>query len=193
MTRKSTKEDIINLRRSQLTEAAFRVVGDKGYYNFTIKDIAIEAGLSTGLVHYYFKDKQELLLTLLKEMNIKLKDYLSRSINTLDDPLEKLKIFISQAFELVKKEKDYFYIIFDFWTQINRNDRMKKSIKKLFMSYRDECSEILNEGIKKGTFKKLDVDFTTTYIISLIQGMIIQHIIDNSAFSYDEYTERIIK
>ncbi len=42
----------------QLTAAAYRVVSRKGYYNFTIKDIAREAGLSTGLVHYYFKDKQ---------------------------------------------------------------------------------------------------------------------------------------
>ena len=59
------KSDLINLRRSQLTKAAYKVVGQKGYYDFTIKDIAREAGLSTGLVHYYFKNKEDLLLTLL--------------------------------------------------------------------------------------------------------------------------------
>ncbi len=61
--------DISKMRRSQLTKAAYKVVGRKGYYNFTIRDIAREAGLSAGLVHYYFKDKQDLLLNLLKEMN----------------------------------------------------------------------------------------------------------------------------
>jgi len=41
--------DIGVMRRSQLTKATYKVVSRKGYYNFTIKDIAKEAGLSEGL------------------------------------------------------------------------------------------------------------------------------------------------
>ena len=117
--------DIINLRRTQLTAAAYRVVSRKGYYNFTIKDIAREAGLSTGLVHYYFKDKQELLFTLLKEMNNNLRVYLNRALAKSDDPREKLSIFLDQAFNLVEREKDYFHVLIDFWTQINHNERIR--------------------------------------------------------------------
>ena len=47
--------DIGIMRRSQLTKATYKVVSRKGYYNFTIKDIAKEAGLSAGLVHYLFQ------------------------------------------------------------------------------------------------------------------------------------------
>jgi len=193
MARKKTKDDVMNLRRAQLTEAAYRVVGSKGYYNFTIKDIAVDAGLSTGLVHYYFKDKQELLFNLFKNMNSNLKKYLSRALASSADPLEKLEIFISQAFSLVKTEKAYFYILFDFWSQINRNERMRKANIKLFQSYRDECSSILTEGMKTGAFRSMDIEYTTTAIISLIQGMIIQHVIDSSAFSYEEFTAHIIR
>lgn len=188
-----SKSDIINLRRSQLTKAAYQVVSRKGYYNFTIKDIAKEAGLSTGLVHYYFKDKQDLLFNLLKEMNLNLKVYLNKSISQSDDPAAKLMIFIRQAFDLVVNEKDYSYVLFDFWTQINRNEKMKRANIKLFQSYRDECSQILKEGIEKGIFKDLDINYHTTIIISLIQGMIIQYVIDKDAFDYAEYTDRIIE
>ena len=188
-----SKSDIINLRRSQLTKAAYQVVSRKGYYNFTIKDIAKEAGLSTGLVHYYFKDKQDLLFNLLKEMNSNLKIYLNKSISQSDSPVEKLVIFIRQAFDLVVNEKDYSYVLFDFWTQINRNEKMKKANIKLFQSYRDECSKILREGIDKGIFWDLDVSYYTAIIISLIQGMVIQCVIDKDAFDYIDYSGRIIE
>jgi AcrR family transcriptional regulator len=188
-----SKSEIINIRRAQLTKAAYQVVGRKGYYNFTIKDIAKEAGLSTGLVHYYFKDKQDLLFNLLKEMNHNLKEYLATSINKSEDPAEMLEIFIRQAFDLVLNQKDYTFVLFDFWTQINRNEKMRKANIKLFQSYRDECSSILRNGIKKGVFWDMDVAYYTTMIISLIQGMIIQFVIDSNAFDYMDYTTRAIE
>lgn len=188
-----SKSDIINLRRAQLTRAAYKVVGQKGYYDFTIRDIAREAGLSTGLVHYYFKNKEDLLLNLLKEINRNMLIILNKAIVTSDDPKEKLNIFMNQAFNLVKDEKDYFYIVIDFWTQVNKNDRMKRANTKLFKSYRDEISKILKEGIEKGVFMKMDVDYTSAVIISIIQGMIIQFVIDTNAFNYEEYTKKVMK
>jgi AcrR family transcriptional regulator len=185
------KSDIINLRRSQLTKAAYKVVGQKGYYDFTIKDIAREAGLSTGLVHYYFKNKEDLLLTLLKEMNADLKFYLNKALSVLADPRDKLLAFCDQAFDLVDKEKAYFYVLIDFWAQINHNARIRQANIKLFQSYRDEIAAILKEGAASGLFINADVKLTSVIIISLIQGTIIQFIIDNGAFDYREYTGRI--
>lgn len=188
-----TKSDISNLRRGQLTRAAYKVVGQKGYYDFTVRDIAREAGLSTGLVHYYFKNKEDLLLNLLKEINRNMTIILNKNISTSEDPREKLNIFMRQAFDLVKNEKDYFYIVIDFWTQVNKNERMKRANIKLFKSYRDEISKILKEGVDKGVFLKMDVDYTAAVIISIIQGLIIQYVIDNNAFDYEDYIKKIMK
>jgi len=185
------KSDLINLRRSQLTRAAYKVVGQKGYYDFTIRDIAREAGLSTGLIHYYFKNKEDLLLNLLKEMNADLKYYLNKALTVLSDPRDKLLTFCDQAFDLVDREKAYFYVLIDFWAQINRNKRIRQANIKLFQSYRDEIAAILKEGAAKGVFLVVDVKLTSVIIISLIQGTIIQHVIDNGAFDYREYTGRI--
>jgi AcrR family transcriptional regulator len=174
-----------------LTKAAYKVVGQKGYYDFTIKDIAREAGLSTGLVHYYFKNKEDLLLTLLKEMNADLKFYLNKALSVLADPRDKLLAFCDQAFDLVDREKAYFYVLIDFWAQINHNTRIRQANIKLFQSYRDEIAAILKEGAASGLFINADVKLTSVIIISLIQGTIIQFIIDNGAFDYREYTGRI--
>ena len=188
-----SNNDIINLRRSQLTRAAYNVVSKKGYYNFTIKDISKESGLSTGLVHYYFKNKQDLMLNLIREMNKNLKKYLNNGLSHSDDPVEKLKIYITQAFELVKNEENYFYVVIDFFSQINRSERMRKANIRLIESYRNECARILQEGVEKGVFKDIDINYVTTVIISLIQGMIIQYVIDKDAFDYGEYAQRVIK
>ena len=186
-----SKSDIINQRRSQLIRAAYKVVGQKGYYDFTIRDIAREAGLSTGLVHYYFKNKEDLLLNLLKEMNANLKHYLNKALTLLSDPRDKLLAFCDQAFDLLDKEIAYFYVLIYFWAQINHNNRIRQANVKLFQSYRDEIASILKEGAAKGLFMVTDVKLTSVIIISLIQGTIIQYVIDNGAFDYREYTGRI--
>ena len=184
------KNDLINLRRAQLTRAAYKVVGEKGYSDFTIKDIAREAGLSTGLVHYYFKNKEDLLFKLLKGMNDNLKYDLNRALTVLDDPQEKLLVFCNEAFGLVHKEKAYFSVLVDFLAQINRNKRIHQAIVKLFQSYRDEIVAILKEGVAKGVFAVVDVQLTSVIIVSLIQGNIFQHLIDPEAFDYSMYMEK---
>jgi AcrR family transcriptional regulator len=185
------KNDLINLRRSQLIRAAYKVVGEKGYSDFTIKDIAEEAGLSNGLLHYYFKNKEDLLFNLLRGMNAKLKDQLNKTLKVLTEPQDKLLAFCDEAFALVDKEKAYFYVLIDFWAQMNHDNRIRQANVKLFRSYRDEITTILKEGETKGVFKVVDVQLTSVIIISLIQGTIIQYIIDNESFDYREYTGRV--
>jgi len=183
--------DIIEVRRNQLTKAAYKVVSRKGYYNFTVRDIAKEAGLSTGLVHYYFKNKDDLLVSVLRIMNENLSFYLAKALEQTDDPKEKLIIFMDEAFHLVEREKEYFHVLIDFWTQINHNERMRKANIKLYQSYRAECAKIIQEGIEKKAFKNVDVQYTATMIVAFVQGLIIQYIIDPNAFDYSEYNKKI--
>jgi len=178
------KNDLINLRRAQLTKAAYKVVAQKGYNDFTIKDIAAEAGLSTGLVHYYFKNKEDLLFKLLKEMNANLKEQLNKALMVLTEPKDKLLAFCDEAFALLDREKAYFYVLIDFWARINHDTRIRQANIKLFQSYRDEIAAIITEGMAKGVFMVVDVKLVSVIIISLIQGTILQYVIDNEVFDY---------
>ncbi len=188
-----TKNDIIDMRREQLREAAYRVVCEKGYHSFTIRDIAREANLSTGLIHYYFKNKEDLLLSLLTEMNRTLKKTTVEALARLDDPLDKLKTFIRLAFDQVSSEKEYYYVIIDFWAQANRNERMRRANVRLFASYHEMLTGILEEGVAKGIFTIGEMKYTVTVIISMMQGIITYYIIDNSALDYARYTAKLIE
>ena len=52
--------------REKILQAAFSVLSRQGYESTSIKDIAEEAGVAQGLVHYYFKSKQLLVLAVLE-------------------------------------------------------------------------------------------------------------------------------
>jgi AcrR family transcriptional regulator len=55
-------------RRQQILEAALKVFSTKGFHKATNKDIAQAAGgISPGLIYWYFKDKEDLFLSILRE------------------------------------------------------------------------------------------------------------------------------
>ena len=55
-------------RRQQILEAALKVFSTKGFHKATNKDIAQAAGgISPGLIYWYFKDKEDLFLSIIRE------------------------------------------------------------------------------------------------------------------------------
>src|SRR5258708_23256808 len=52
--------------RTRIVEAAYRSLVDGGYNDTTIKDIAGEAGIAVGLAHYYFENKDDLMVAALQ-------------------------------------------------------------------------------------------------------------------------------
>jgi len=182
---------LTDFRRAQLTVAAYKVVSQKGYNSFTIADIAQAAGLSVGLIHYYFKNKQELLLHVFKETQNDVSRHLQAELAKAPDPQGKLEIFIDESFLLFQREKDYFYLLFEFWTEINRNKAIEKMVQRLYQAYREELSAILKNGIREKVFRELDIQYTATLCVSMVQHTIIQHLIDEKAFDFDDYARRI--
>lgn len=54
-------------RREQIINAALRVFAQKGFARATNRDVAHEAGITTGLIYYYFASKEDLLKAALEE------------------------------------------------------------------------------------------------------------------------------
>ena len=55
-------------RRAEITGALLAVIARHGYEKATIQAIAAQAGLAPGLIHYHFKNKQEILVSLVGAM-----------------------------------------------------------------------------------------------------------------------------
>ena len=49
-------------KKEKIIEAGFKLICKNGYYNTNTMEIAKEAGVSTGIVYQYFKDKYDILI-----------------------------------------------------------------------------------------------------------------------------------
>src|SRR3954454_3982746 len=80
-------------RRQQIMEAALEVFSTMGFHRATNKDIARAAGISPGLIYWYFKDKQDLFFSLFQERAL--------IVQVATDPARLLELPPREVFELI--------------------------------------------------------------------------------------------
>src|SRR5579864_7193233 len=95
---------VIEDRREQILDAAMRVFSQKGFAKATNKDIAREAGITPGLIYYYFESKESLLATILEERSpIKLIRSFSPEIFALPPEIF-LRMLVQRVLGIVESE-----------------------------------------------------------------------------------------
>lgn len=62
-TTRRTVAEKNDARRIQLAESALRTLGELGYARTSLREIAANSEFSHGVVHYYFRDKHDLIVT----------------------------------------------------------------------------------------------------------------------------------
>ena len=83
--------------REKILEAAFTVLSRQGYENASIKEIAEQAGVAQGLVHYYFKTKQQLVLAVLADVCSKLELSDTEGLQGAQEAYEKFKAMLKDS------------------------------------------------------------------------------------------------
>lgn len=84
-------------RRQQIVEALLAVIATQGYEKASIRSIAYQAGLNQGLVHYHFKNKQEILIELIRWIQNTAKQRYQSRANQASSAIAKLDSFIDAA------------------------------------------------------------------------------------------------
>ena len=93
MSRQSNTES----RRAQIVAALLAVIGREGYGKATIQAIAREAGLAPGLIHYHFRSKQEILVSLVESLAQAARTRFAAVLQDGDGParpLERLRAYL---------------------------------------------------------------------------------------------------
>ena len=83
-------------KKEKIIESGFELICEKGYYNTNTAEIAKNAGVSTGIIYQYFKDKHDIFIEALKKfadnifypmLDIPLKNF---DKNNLDEIVRKM-------------------------------------------------------------------------------------------------------
>lgn len=95
---------VVEDRREQIIEAAMRAFAQKGFARTSNRDVAREAGITTGLIYYYFENKEALLSAVLEKYSpVQIVTQISPEMLELP-PETFLPLVLKRAFAVVESE-----------------------------------------------------------------------------------------
>lgn len=103
-------------RRSQIVRAAAAVLGRQGYAETSLKDVAREAKVAPGLLHYYFESKEELLLEVVTVTERQMVANWKAVVEAVDDPLERIVTGLDLAEARCADQPEFFRLLLDLYT-----------------------------------------------------------------------------
>lgn len=162
-------------RRQQILVAAKRIFSEKGYNRATVEDIAQEAELSSGTIYLYFRNKEELYVSL----SLRVLQYLNMRLEHVDpelSPEEKLRSLKTVLYDVY--EFDPLIVISMFHLQSsdilrNLSEEMVEEIKELSRKALDKINGYFRDGIEKGTFLDRHPIALTDIAWSLFSGVVL--------------------
>ncbi len=189
-----TKEQLKTCRETQITRAAYEIIAKNGYENITVQDIADHAGFSKGIVYYYFKNKDDVMVSLFDSIISVIDDRFAEVRRESPDPRKQLENVIRISLDIVNEHMEFYRVIMVFWTQIHHKQFMREINAKLFSHWRREIEKILDLGMASGVFKPTLVPhLVASSIIARVLGVSLQYIFDPSAFDLKVIREQVIQ
>lgn len=173
-------------RISQIINASVKVLAAKGYDNATIADISDAAGISRGLPHYYFKDKEDLVI---KALETSTSEMIRSSVSRLHG--ESIEEVVENIVEIHKRNLEehptFYAFLFEMWSAGRRS-------KKIGSMFRQSQDEVVATFIKEleGSLKIASeltpeqIEALSRLIIALTDGTAFQLIIRPEKLSYED-------
>jgi AcrR family transcriptional regulator len=123
-----------------------------------MQDIARESEYGIGTLYLYFKDKEELYLSLIEAKMGKLIEYVDSRVRDVKDPLGKLRSLVNAHLTFFQENRDFFKIYF---AERNRaggemKGKITKSAINTMLSYINYIGTVVKEAISRGEIKKYD-------------------------------------
>lgn len=111
--------------------AAATVLGREGYENTSMKEIALEAGVSSGLLHYYFGTKEELLAAVVRQLHEGMVAEWKAAMVGVGDPFERIASGLRQAAEKCQQRPEFFQLLFDMYAVGLKNQRIRDALQEM--------------------------------------------------------------
>ena len=165
----------------QIIDAAVIVIAENGYHQAQVSKIAKEAGVADGTIYLYFKNKEDILISVFREkmaiFTTNLQDVLDKDLDTS----ERLLKMIRNHFRVLHEDRHLAIV-----TQLELRQSGKKlrsRINEVLKEYLDLLDVILLEGIKNGELAStLDVRLGRQMIFGTIDETITSWVMNDQKY-----------
>jgi TetR/AcrR family acrAB operon transcriptional repressor len=193
---KKTKQEAEQTRQVVL-DAALKTFTRRGFSRTTLEEVAKEAGMTRGAIYWHFKNKYQLLDSVIEQVYQKLKGQTMEVINSPISPINKIRQLMINFFRFIAKENEFKvieeYLVFKFQTA--------KEVKRFYQKHKSKMEEMLvlmktlfNEGIKEGELDtNIDPEVGVMALISFVGGVKTPWISEIENFSLSENASSLVE
>jgi TetR/AcrR family transcriptional regulator, fatty acid metabolism regulator protein len=174
MAEASTKQRQSTDKRRRILEGALRAFAKKGFYNTKVSEIAAEAGVADGTIYLYFKNKDDLLISLFEDRMEWVIERLQAELKVIPgDAVSKIQAFIQLHFALVIENRDLAEFI---TVELRQSAKFVKEYKNpKFADYLRILQGIIEDGQREGTLRAdLDSRLTSRAIFGALDEVLLQ-------------------
>lgn len=142
---------IQDTRRKEIIAAARDLFSRKGYHGTAMPEIAQAAGISTGLIYYFFPSKEDILVACCEEGAALHVDLFKRA-SAIADPLKRFDFIVRELYAALDQGSKPLIIVYRDIATLKREKRQLilsgiKQLDHLFL-------ELIQEGQQKGVFAR---------------------------------------
>src|SRR3982751_4625639 len=128
-------------------------VGERGTAGSTFDQVARAAGVSRGLLHYYFGTKEQLLVEVVRrdsDVRLELLDAQLAGARTADDVVAGL---VASLDDLVRNEPGFVSLIFELFTLSRRNEEIAAEFAELLSKQRERLAALFRAKEEAGVLR----------------------------------------
>lgn len=168
-------------KRERILEGALKAFAKKGFYNTKVSEIASEAGVADGTIYLYFKNKDDLLISLFEDRMEWVNDRLQSELGAVEGGvIEKLQAFVQLHFSLAVEHRDLAEFI---TVELRQSAKFVKEYKNpKFGDYLRILQRLIEQGQEQGVFRQ-DVDgrLVSRAIFGALDEVLLQLTLSRSA------------
>jgi AcrR family transcriptional regulator len=164
--------------RDRILAAAVRRIAGEGIDDARIARIAMDAGVSTSLVHYHFETREALLAEALEYSYARAGDV---RISTGDLPVashaQRLESMIDQCLPSTPALQEDWVLWVELWLRAVRHPDLRPVAERLYARLRKWFAGEIAAGVSAGEFERCDADAVADRTLALLDGFGIRTLI----------------
>ena len=168
-----------------IIRAASRAIGKRGYAQVSMRDIAEAARVPQSLLHYYFKNKNQLMEELLRFLN---RRYIGIIQKVVDLPLstsEKIRRGLEEFQKFSKREPKWMLMILDLLVQAIHRPESKKEALSLYEELEAIIVASLREANEVGeAWEDFDEKVLAALMIATMTGLGVLFVLDKKTTDF---------
>lgn len=138
-------------KRNLITEAAVEVFAEKGFRQARVSDIARKAGVADGTIYLYFKNKEDILLSIFEEKMDILLVGLGAELDGIDDPADRIRRFARFHYQQVRTNRAAAEVL---QVELRLSHKFLKEYRpEKLWAYLGVFAAIVREGQERGSFR----------------------------------------